>query len=43
MGQVVDIRVHVPDASTARVQEVQLIQLHVVCELVERRLAGGAA
>jgi D-sedoheptulose 7-phosphate isomerase len=43
IGQVVDIRVHVPDASTARVQEVQLILLHIVCDLVERRLAGGAA
>jgi D-sedoheptulose 7-phosphate isomerase len=34
----VDVHVNVPDASSARVQEVQRTILHVICELVERDL-----
>ena len=33
-----DIHINVPDPSTARVQEVQLTVLHIICELVEREL-----
>lgn len=35
-----DIHVGVPDAATARVQEVHLTIIHAVCELIERRRAG---
>jgi D-sedoheptulose 7-phosphate isomerase len=41
IGQMVDIHLNVPVASTPRVQEVQLLQLHVICDLVERDLAAG--
>ncbi len=37
-GRLVDVHVNVGAADTARVQEVHRIILHVVCELVERRL-----
>ena len=37
-GQLVDIHLNVPDASTARVQEVHRTMLHVICELVEATL-----
>jgi len=35
LGRMADIHVHVPDPVTARVQEVQRTQIHVICELVE--------
>jgi D-sedoheptulose 7-phosphate isomerase len=35
----VDVEVNVPSADTARVQEAHRLVLHVVCELVEARLA----
>jgi D-sedoheptulose 7-phosphate isomerase len=35
IGALVDVHVHVPRAETARVQEAQLVQLHVLVELVE--------
>jgi D-sedoheptulose 7-phosphate isomerase len=35
MAGVVDVHLNVPHAVTARVQEVQLMLLHVLCELVE--------
>jgi len=40
----VDVHVNVAHAMTARVQEVQLTLLHIICELVERAAvrAGGA-
>ena len=37
-GRLADIHVNVPDASTARVQEVHRTMLHVICELVEEGL-----
>lgn len=36
IGAAVDIHVNVPDANTARVQEVHRTILHVICELLER-------
>ncbi len=39
LGRLADVHVNVPDASTARVQEVQLSVLHVICELVEQACA----
>jgi D-sedoheptulose 7-phosphate isomerase len=41
IGAMVDIHLNVPAASTARVQEVHRTVLHVVCELIERRLEDG--
>jgi D-sedoheptulose 7-phosphate isomerase len=37
-GRLADIHLNVPDASTARVQEVHRTMLHVICELVEATL-----
>ena len=39
VGAAADIHVNVPDASTARVQEVHRTLIHVICELVERSLS----
>lgn len=39
MGPAVDVHVNVPHADTARVQEVQLMLLHAICDLVERETA----
>jgi D-sedoheptulose 7-phosphate isomerase len=39
LGRLADVHVHVAHASTARVQEVQLSVLHVICELVEQACA----
>jgi D-sedoheptulose 7-phosphate isomerase len=39
MAARVDILVNVPHATTAHVQEVQLMLLHVICDLVEREVA----
>jgi D-sedoheptulose 7-phosphate isomerase len=36
MGRLVDHHINVPHQVTARVQEVQLILLHAICDLVER-------
>jgi D-sedoheptulose 7-phosphate isomerase len=38
VGGAADLHVNVPDASTARVQEVHRTILHALCELVEREL-----
>jgi D-sedoheptulose 7-phosphate isomerase len=38
MGRLADIHVNVPHEVTARIQEVQHTQMHVICELVEERL-----
>jgi D-sedoheptulose 7-phosphate isomerase len=38
MGAMVDVHVNVPNAVTARVQEVHRTLIHAVCELVERDL-----
>jgi D-sedoheptulose 7-phosphate isomerase len=38
IGRAADIHVNVPDASTARVQEVHRTLLHAICELVEMHL-----
>jgi len=40
VGRVVDVHVNVPLPSAARVQEVQLVLLHALADLVERRAAG---
>ena len=37
-GRLADVHLNVPDASTARVQEVHRTILHVICELVENGL-----
>jgi D-sedoheptulose 7-phosphate isomerase len=42
VGRVADVHVNVPLRSTARVQEVQLVLLHALADLVERRAAGLA-
>jgi D-sedoheptulose 7-phosphate isomerase len=39
-GRSAEIHVNVPSGSTPRVQEVHRTLLHVICELVERALAG---
>jgi phosphoheptose isomerase len=38
LGAAADIHVNVPDASTARVQEVHRTLLHAICEIVERTI-----
>jgi D-sedoheptulose 7-phosphate isomerase len=38
LGGAVDICLHVPGTSTARVQESHILVAHVLCELVERQL-----
>ena len=38
VGAAAEIHINVPDASTARVQEVHITLIHAICELVERRL-----
>jgi D-sedoheptulose 7-phosphate isomerase len=38
-GAAADIHINVPEAATARVQEVHATLIHVICELVERALA----
>jgi D-sedoheptulose 7-phosphate isomerase len=40
VGRAADVHLHVPSASTARVQEVHCTLLHVLCDLVERELTG---
>lgn len=42
MGTLADIHVNVPHETTARVQEVQLTLLHIICELVERHVVAAA-
>jgi D-sedoheptulose 7-phosphate isomerase len=42
MGTLAAVHVNVPLARTARIQEVQLTLLHIVCELVESAMAGSA-
>ena len=40
LGRVADLQLNVPHDSVPRVQEVHRTLLHVICELVERELAG---
>jgi D-sedoheptulose 7-phosphate isomerase len=40
VGRSAELHVNVPSGSTPRVQEVHRTLLHVICELVERALAG---
>ena len=42
-GRLANVHVNVPDDNPQRVQEVQQTILHILCELVERRLAASAA
>ncbi len=42
VGQVAEVHINVPDPSTPRVQEVHRTLLHVICDLVETRVAGGS-
>ena len=37
-GRLVDVHINVPAAETPRIQEVHRVVLHVICELVERRI-----
>ena len=41
LGRLVDIHINVPDPSTPRVQEVHRTLLHVICDLIEQRVAPG--
>lgn len=38
IGRAADVHVNVPDASTARVQEVHRTLLHAICELIEQNI-----
>jgi D-sedoheptulose 7-phosphate isomerase len=38
LGAVADVHLHVPEASTARAQEVHLTMIHALCDLVEQAL-----
>jgi D-sedoheptulose 7-phosphate isomerase len=40
VGRAAAIHVNVPSESTARVQEVHRTLLHVICDIVERSVAG---
>lgn len=40
-GRLADVHVNVPDENPQRVQEVQQTVLHLICEIVERRVADG--
>jgi phosphoheptose isomerase len=40
VGRAAAIHVNVPSESTARVQEVHRTLLHVMCDIVERSIAG---
>jgi D-sedoheptulose 7-phosphate isomerase len=42
LGQQADVVVAVPESNTARIQEVQLSILHLLCEEIERALAADA-
>jgi D-inositol-3-phosphate glycosyltransferase len=39
-GQLADVAIVVPASDTQRIQEVQLLLIHLLCELVEARVAG---
>jgi phosphoheptose isomerase len=41
VGRAAEVHINVPDASTPRVQEVHRTLLHVICELVEARVANA--
>jgi D-sedoheptulose 7-phosphate isomerase len=41
IGRASEIHINVPDASTARVQEVHRTLLHAICELVENSIGDG--
>jgi glycosyltransferase involved in cell wall biosynthesis/phosphoheptose isomerase len=43
LRQLADVALVVPSADRARVQEVQMVLVHQLCELVENRLLAGAA
>jgi D-sedoheptulose 7-phosphate isomerase len=42
IGRAAEIHINVPDASTARVQEVHITLIHAICELLDRSLEAGA-
>ncbi|MEL7024312.1 MAG: phosphoheptose isomerase [Pseudomonadota bacterium] len=37
-----DVEIRVPDANTARIQEVHLLIIHCLCDWIDQRLFGGA-
>ncbi len=43
VGRAADVHLNVPSTSTARVQEVHITILHVVCDLVERELTESSS
>ncbi len=43
IGPLADIAIMVPSRETARIQEVHLLIFHVLCELIENRLAGRSS
>ncbi len=40
IGKMVDLAIHVPNKDTARIQEMHITILHIICDLVERELFG---
>jgi D-sedoheptulose 7-phosphate isomerase len=42
MGGLADVELRVPSEDTPRIQEAHITLLHVLCELIERELAGAA-
>jgi D-sedoheptulose 7-phosphate isomerase len=40
-GTLADVHINVPDACTARVQEVHITLIHAICEIVEAGVASG--
>jgi D-sedoheptulose 7-phosphate isomerase len=43
LGRVVDVHLNVPSPTTARIQEVHITLLHVLCDLVEQELVDADA
>ena len=41
LGRVVDVHLNVPSPTTARIQEVHITLLHVLCDLVEQELVNA--
>jgi D-sedoheptulose 7-phosphate isomerase len=42
LGEIVDHHLAVPTSNTAFIQQAHIAVIHVICELVEERLSGGA-
>ena len=42
LGEIVDHHLAVPTSNTAFIQQAHIAVIHIICELVEERLSGGA-